>query len=185
MSQLEKSANSKAKIVQSAIYLFSKKSFNEVSMRDIAREAEVSPALIYKYFEDQQHLYTEALHIEGQKLIDEMQKSTSLKQLVENYIIYMYQHDVLYQMMAYFMLEMKNKQRDVPIFEETTKMIYQLAAALKPYVKSDEKKEAQLLFSTLNGLLITYKNYPTYSDEKALKHILSLANHYLLRFKKE
>lgn len=182
MKQQHKSTYSKKKIIQAAIHLFSQKSFTEVSMREIAREAEVSPALIYKYFDDQQHLYTETLHIEAQKLIAEIQKATSLQQLVEKYITYMYQNDVLYQMMAYFMLEMHQKRPTVPIFEETTNMIDLLKLALQPYVENELKKEAQLLFSTLNGLLITYKNYPTYSEEKALHHILSLANQYLIRF---
>lgn len=175
----KKSKNSKEKILNSAIYLFSQKSFADVSIRDIAKEAAVSPALIYKYFDNQQHLHMTALKIEAKKLISELNTAHSLEQLVETYLHHMYKKDMLYQMMAYSMLEMRSTQKIATPLEETIEIIKMFEAALPKHFSTNRKQQAQLLFSTLNGLLITYKNYPSYSEEKAFKHILLLSNEYI------
>lgn len=60
-----------ALIVEAAERVFAVKPFNKVSIRDIAREAGISHASIYRYFPDQQSLldgqrsvfpYDDALH---------------------------------------------------------------------------------------------------------------------------
>ncbi|HQI24391.1 MAG TPA: helix-turn-helix domain-containing protein, partial [Smithella sp.] len=47
-------------IVEAAQRVFAVKPFNKVSIRDIAREAGISHASIYRYFPDQQSLFVEA-----------------------------------------------------------------------------------------------------------------------------
>ena len=118
MTREEKKQVNKQRMVEAAVHLFSKKSFSEVSMRDIAKHADVSPALIYKYFDDQQHLYMEAMKVEGQKLIERLSSHENLPELVEQYIHFMFKEDVLYQMMAYFMLEVRGSR---PTFQSLRK----------------------------------------------------------------
>ncbi|WP_194841655.1 TetR/AcrR family transcriptional regulator [Sporosarcina obsidiansis] len=166
-------------MIDAAVHLFSKKSFSDVSIRDIAKKAEVSPALIYKYFNDQQHLYAEAMKIEAQKLLDRLSPLEQLDELVEQYILHMFNEDVLYQMMAYFMLEGAGKRPFTPPYKEVSKLIKHFEYKLQPFYPLDARKEAQLIFSTLNGLLISYKNYPTLTNEEALDHILTLSARYL------
>ena len=52
-------------------------------------------------------------------------------------------------------------------------------SALHPIFQDEARREAQLLFSTMNGLLITFKNYPTLSSDQAFDRILSLAKRYI------
>lgn len=47
-------------IIDSALALFAKKPFYEVGMRDVADEAGVSPATLYRYFPSQEELFVEA-----------------------------------------------------------------------------------------------------------------------------
>ena len=47
-------------IIEAAKRVFALKPFNKVSIRDIAREAGISHASIYRYFPDQQSLFVEA-----------------------------------------------------------------------------------------------------------------------------
>lgn len=179
MKREEKRQANKQRMIEAAVHLFSKKSFADVSMRDIAKQADVSPALIYKYFDDQQHLYMEAMKVEGQKLIEELSSHQQLTDLVDGYIRYMFKEDVLYQMMAYFMLEMRSKRPTIPIYREIARLMELFESALQPLFPSEAKREAQLLFSTLNGLLITYKNYPTLPNDQALEYMLSLSKRYV------
>ena len=47
-------------IKNAAERVFAKKPFDEVTIRDVAREAGISHSLIYRYFPDQQSLFVEA-----------------------------------------------------------------------------------------------------------------------------
>lgn len=183
MNREEKKQLNKQRMIDAAVHLFSQKPFSEVSMRDIAKQAEVSPALFYKYFDDQQHLYIEAMKIEAQKLMDKLSTITKLPDLVEHYIRYMFNEEVLYQMMAHFMLEGAGKRPSIPTYKDISRLIEHFESALRPIYPEDAKREAQLLFSAMNGLLITYKNYPELSNEQSLDHILSLAERYLSHLK--
>jgi AcrR family transcriptional regulator len=51
----------KALIIGAAMKLFEEKSFHEIGMRDIAAEAGVSAASIYRYFPSRDDLFVEAL----------------------------------------------------------------------------------------------------------------------------
>ena len=48
-------------IVDAAVRLFAAKSYHRVGMREIAAEAGMSPATIYRYFSDRDELFVEAL----------------------------------------------------------------------------------------------------------------------------
>ncbi len=180
-----KRVESQKKIIDAAVRLFSKHSFAAISMRDIAKEAGISAALIYKYFDDQQHLYFEAMKMESKKLIKEMEGHDKLKDLVYCYIHYMFTEEVLYQMMAYYMLEINRPQESLPVVSEITRLMELFEQGLNEKSKEEARLEAQLLFSTLNGLLITYKNLPTLSQEHSLKHVHMLADRYLKHIKKD
>ncbi|WP_153723663.1 TetR/AcrR family transcriptional regulator [Sporosarcina cascadiensis] len=175
----EKKQFNKRRRFDPAVHLFSQKPFSVVSMRDIAKEAEVSSTLFYKYFDDQQRLYIEAMKIEAQTMMICISTIHELSELVEYYIRHMFNEEVLYQMMAYFMLESAGKRAALPANQEISKLIGHFEFVLLPLYSVEAKRESQLLFSTLKELLITYKNHLSFSNEQALQHILSLTERYL------
>lgn len=175
-----KGEQTKQKILKVAMELFSKKSFTSVTIRDVAKAAGVSPSLIYKYFEDQERLYFEAMQVASEELIIYLSDSLTLDSFVQNYIDYMFKTEVLYEMMAYFMLEASRPHAKFPIMSEISSVMNLLE---KKTPLPNAKQETQLLFSTLNGLLITYKNLPNYAPNEALAHIQDLAQHYINRLK--
>jgi len=54
-------ANTRAEIVDAALRLFSTEGYDKVSLRQIAREADVDPALVHHYFENKAELFTLAV----------------------------------------------------------------------------------------------------------------------------
>jgi len=56
---MENQKNSKEKIMNVAIELFSENGYNSTSIRNIAKEAEISLGLMYNYFEGKDHLLRE------------------------------------------------------------------------------------------------------------------------------
>jgi AcrR family transcriptional regulator len=54
-------ADTRAEIIDAALRLFSTEGYDKVSLRQVAREAEVDPALIHHYFENKAELFTIAV----------------------------------------------------------------------------------------------------------------------------
>lgn len=165
-------------IINAAIHLFSSKPFSEVSMRAIAKHANVSPGLIYQYFDDQQHLFMTAFKIESTGLLNALQQTIQIQEnqlslFAKEYVDYMYTHDNLYQMMTYFMLENEQHHSVSNGLREITDDLFALfRTALSHHLPEDDlKNAAQLLFAALNGILISYKNLPGRSNEASRSHI--------------
>ena len=59
LKEKEKQAR-KQIVIESALALFAKKPFFEVGMREVADEAGISPATIYRYFSSQEEFFNEA-----------------------------------------------------------------------------------------------------------------------------
>lgn len=180
--ELKKQQN-RQQMIDAAIELYSKKIFSDVSVREIAKKANVSPALLYQYFDDQQHLFLIAMQHENERLLQELTQHSNIFELAKGYITYFYEHDTLFQMMAYFMLQSKEHETSQIFVEETAKLFHIFKQEIAKYVHENHvQMETQLIFSTLNGLLISYKNLPQYSKKQSLELILSLVDHSLSRF---
>lgn len=54
-------ADTRAEIIDAALRLFSTEGYDKVSLRQVAREADVDPALIHHYFENKAELFTIAV----------------------------------------------------------------------------------------------------------------------------
>ena len=88
-----------------------KKPFKETSIKDIAREAGISHALLYRYFPDQQSLFVEAF-LQGageitdtlKKLIEESKIPDPVK-ISDAYVTYLMDNDQYFRMMTHFMLD--------------------------------------------------------------------------------
>lgn len=175
-----KGERSKQRILAKSITLFSKNSFKNVTIRQIAAAAEVSPALIYKYFATQEELYYAAMQQASRELLDILQTTDTLEQFVRVYLRHMYTSEVLFGMMTYFSLD-SDTQNPLPIAKE----IVQFLQLLEDKIAGEHAKiEAQLLFSTLNGLLISYKKIPNRSAAASLQAIERLADYYVLQLTK-
>ncbi len=66
----------KKQILYSAIEVFARGGFHGTTTKDIAAEAEVAEALLYRYFESKEALFVEAIRFSAQQLI------TALKEIV-------------------------------------------------------------------------------------------------------
>ena len=96
----------KSVLIEAAMNLFSKKPFHEIGMRDIASEAGVSAASIYRYFASKDDLYVEALIIDIGKIIkklDEMEKR-SIEKLAITVVDYMFDQEATFQLMCHFLI---------------------------------------------------------------------------------
>ncbi|WP_010304693.1 TetR/AcrR family transcriptional regulator [Kurthia senegalensis] len=175
-----KGERTKQHILQQSLLLFSKNSFKNVTMRQIAKEANVSPALIYKYFPTQEELYYATMQTASHELLEKLQSNDTLEDIVDAYLEHMLTTEVLFEIMAYFSLDRDQAENDLPILDE----VNQFLTLLEPKISSTHAKiEAQLLFSTLNGLIISYKKIPHRNIETKIEAVKKLAHYYVSHLK--
>ncbi|MEK4129552.1 TetR/AcrR family transcriptional regulator [Solibacillus sp. FSL W8-0474] len=171
----------KQNILKESIKLFSKQSFKNVTIRQIAKAAGISPASIYKYYDTQEDLYYAAMQSASQELINVLQTAETLEALVKTYLHHMLISEVLFEIMTYFSLDKENEKNILPISNEIN---YFLDLLENMIAGENAKIEAQLLFSTLNGLIISYKKIPDRNDETNFDAIQRLADYYIMQLKK-
>jgi len=172
----------KTLIMEAAMSLFETKMFHEIGMRDIAKEAGVSAATIYRYFPSRDDLFVEALiqdmnNIE--KLLEEAlaRGGASIEDLAVAVVDYMIDNEAAFQMMCHFMIRgginprVMNKFNAVQIyflnmFDEMVK---------KAGVAENVRFFTQAFFASLTGVVMTFRNFPGRDKEEKRKHMHSLA----------
>jgi len=174
--------NRKQLIITAAIRLFSKEHISKVGMRDIANEAGISPALIYRHFKDRDELFIEAFVKKSKEMIDGFEQLLSNRQAVSiqeigiEFVRYLLKNPLFFRMMTYFMLEHTLVEEHMERFNETMREL--LSIFDKGFKQIGLKKHVRLhshaFFSALNGIMITFYHYPGRSEEEIEKHIEKL-----------
>lgn len=170
-------------ILDAAIRLFAAKPFKQVGMRDIAAEAGLSPASIYRYFSDRDALFVEALYRESKAIGERIQKivEESVKLPVEhvavNFVDYLLEHCSFFQMMTYFMIDGAMSEKALERFNSIERNLLTSfdEAFRKVGAREDVRLLSHLFFAALNGILITFRNYPGRTMEETRKHMHRLA----------
>ncbi|HOE33994.1 MAG TPA: TetR/AcrR family transcriptional regulator [Smithella sp.] len=170
-------------IIQAAERVFAVKPFNKVNIRDIAKEAGISHASIYRYFPDQQSLFIEAflqgakeitLTLEG--LIEEA-KIPDIIKISDAYTTYLMDNDQYFRMMTHFMLDGSLSPEKIEKLNAAERQIFDQFDKL--FRKMNCPEPVRLLshafFAALNGVLITFRNYPGRTSKAVRRHMLNIA----------
>ncbi len=178
--------NRKAKrqaILDATERVFSSKPFNLVSMRDIANEAGISHATIYRYFPDQQALFVEAFVRGIQDILDAIRNCDprdpvqAMTTVAGLFVDFLFENDHYFKMMSHFMLHGELGRDRVNRLNSTVRPLLDQFEALfrKLGVRKDTRLMAHCYFSSLNGILITFRDYPGRSREEVHRHIKRLS----------
>lgn len=94
-------------ILDAAIRLFARRSFFDVGMREIADEAGISPALIYRHFSGQQDLFLAVIERESDRLVAALNEAggssrPGVAELADSYVSFMLEHTAFFQMRVHY-----------------------------------------------------------------------------------
>jgi AcrR family transcriptional regulator len=168
-------------IMDAAQRVFAGKTFDKVNMREIAKEAGISPGSIYTYFENQEELFIETSMRGAEHLINifrDMAKKDdiSIKDAAIAYIDFitgnyeylsMMQHSMLYGKFSEALLE--------KIIKKYRLLFDQFDAIIRKAAPEDEiRTYSHLFFAALNGILFSYARFPDRAGEEALTHMREL-----------
>ena len=178
-SRLRKEERERRKnlILDAAERVFISTPFNEVNIRKIAAEAGIAPASIYTYFNDQQELFLEisdrrARHtIELAKNIVRECDTDVLKETANAFIDY-YTFNMFTQFILHAQFSPKALEKISAIGRDVLAVIE--AAMKKSKVPGDPQLNALLFQASLNGILVTFPDYPGISTGDEAKKFMKL-----------
>lgn len=179
-------------IIDAAERIIESKPFNKVSMRDIAMEAGISPASIYRYFPDQQTLFIEAFIRGLKEIIADLAKlinkkrDMSIEEISDRFIDFLTENDHYIGMMTNFAVFGSMKP---DLSDKMTKMEISLLQQFDNIFKNlgatgNIRFLSHAFFASLNGVLITFRDYPAgRSKEAVLKHMKFVGRVIAILFK--
>lgn len=173
----------RAILIEATLELLAKKPFDEIGVRDIAAAVGVSPASMYRYFPSREHLFVEAFIIDLQSIerwLDDLVLQTekfSIESFAKNFISHLIESEPTFQMMSYLMIKGEMEPALLKKFNAVQRSILnKIDTVLKRAgIETDSRLFAHVFFSSLNGILMTFRNYPGRSKEEIEKHILNLS----------
>ena len=171
-------------IVEAAERVYGIKPFEQVSMREIAREAAVSVSAIYRYFPDQQSLFVEAFIVGTREIINRvdrhiaMGRIAGLSDFARMYMDFLLEHNHYFRMMAHFMLGGRLAGKHLSklnvaagtILDQFDRVFAQTG------IKGSSRLYSHAFFAALNGILISFGTYPGRDPEDIRQHMRKLAD---------
>lgn len=192
LRQKEREARKKL-IIDAAQKVFAVKPYDKVSMKEIAKEAGISTASIYTYFESQEALFAESFlrdtNILVQTLNKEIDKNEKvhLQRVINSFIDYFNDHDAYYRMMGNFMLNGSIGSESLGKLEAVVREILNSFDLMfkKMGYKDEVRLRSHLFFAFLNGLLISFRKYPGRTEKEEVLHMKRLGKIATSLFQKE
>lgn len=175
-------------IIAAAERVFAGKPFDQVSIRDIAREAGISHALIYRYFPDQQALFVEAFLRGADRIVEFLRnaiddsKGNNIEKVTEKFLTYMIENDMYFRMMTHFMLDGSLGMEQTERLNTMERQLLEQFDRLFENCGAEKRLQSHAFFSAMNGILISFRNYPGRERKEVAGHMLKLGRIVAGRF---
>lgn len=171
-------------ILDATLTLFGKNHISEVSMRDIAKEAGISAALIYRHFKNRDELFMEAFIFKSNEVITTFEQTMndkdniSIEVIGREFIYFLVHNPLFFKMMTNFMLDYTLVEAHLERFNNVIRELLAIfdSAFKINGIEEDVRIHSHAFFSALNGIMLTFYHYPGRSEEEIERHIDRLAS---------
>lgn len=187
----------KSLILDAVLKLFERKPFDEIGMRDIAAEAGVSPAAIYRYFPSQEELFMEAfikdlssIRAAVQESLNDVSRAPAsvepLEEMARAIVDHLIHNEATFQMMSYLMIKGNMPDYLLTRFQALqTAFIDKIIQVFKlSGIEDPDRTLSHAFISSVMGTLMTFRNYPGKDIDNAEEHIHLLVGRIARIFKK-
>jgi len=170
-------------IIDAARTVFGSKTYDQVSMNEIAKTAGIAKSSIYTYFPNQEALFVETAFRDTGKFIAALKKrvqeerSPSLETFINDYLDYHIEHDAHWRMITHFALHGNIGEASAEKLNQISRQVMDLLeTVLKKFdYKGDTRLLAHTLFATLSGIMISFRKYPGRSETARIAHMKRIA----------
>ena len=174
-------------ILDVAEKIFSSKPFDDVNMRDLAKEVGISPGSIYTYFPDKETLYVEVSLRGFQRAVNIMKDmlnsgNYSLDKVAERYMEEMIDNYDYMRIVQHCVMDGKFKtQESIEQLKEISRELFTTFDEIlaKETNLQDIRPVTHLIFSVLNGIVFTFGKYPDRTREEGVAHMKRLAKLFI------
>jgi len=167
-------------IIDAAKTVFGTKTYDKVSMQEIANAAGIAKSSIYTYFKNQEALFVEAAYRDTKRFISELEThlegkgdSEKLDALITHFLEYNTRNEVYWQMITRFSLHGKiggESARKLDVVARRFMDLLDLVFVDIPE-EADKRLLSHSLFAALSGILIAFRKYPGRSETESLEHM--------------
>ncbi len=175
--------NSKEKILQTALELFSRNGFEKTSIREIARVADISLGLLYNYYDSKEALL-KAIVRDGitdiqQAFLFESNEANKLDTLIRKIFAVLKKKKKHWRLLHSLRMQEHLLEKLAPELEEMNNtMIAELALILQEHREPQPMQEAVLLCATIDGIAHHYLTNEKYPIEKITRLLVSKYRRY-------
>lgn len=170
-------------IIDAARTVFGNRTYDQVSMNEIAKAAGIAKSSIYTYFPNQETLFVETAFRDTESFIDALRQrvekadASSLATFINDYLDYNIAHDAHWRMITHFALH-GNIGEDSA--EKLNRLSQQVMDLLETVLKrsgcaGDPRLLAHALFAALSGIMISFRKYPGRSEDERIAHMKRIA----------
>ena len=169
-------------IMDAAERVFAAKSFDKVNMREIAKEAGISPGTIYTYFPDQETLFIETSMRGAEELVGLMETvahkgAHSVEEAAELYVDFFMDHYEYMRMMQHCMLYGKFSSQEslgrlLLVYRKLFSQIDAIIQDAKIEIPHGKLRiDTHLFFAFVNGVVFSFGRAPRRSEDEIRSHM--------------
>ena len=170
-------------IVDAARTVFGSRTYDQVSMNEIAKAAGIAKSSIYTYFPNQEALFVETAFRDTGKFIAalkarvEAERSPSLEAFMDDYLDYHIEHDAHWRMITHFALHGNIGEASAEKLNQISRQVMDLLeTVLKKFdYQGDTRLLAHTLFAALSGIMISFRKYPGRTEPARIAHMKRIA----------
>lgn len=170
-------------IADTARDLFSRKVFRDVTVREIAKTAGVSVGTIYNHYTSLGEVFLDVFLESARDITDLMDSALESKgpyvfvQFCRTYVNFLNDNMTFFQMMSNFILGGELTDDGTQNLNQSMRSMMdrvEKAVMIAGY-RQNTRMTAHAVFSSLNGLMISYGRYPGRTPDEIREHTLKLA----------
>jgi AcrR family transcriptional regulator len=170
-------------IIDAARTVFGTKTYDQVSMNEIAKAAGIAKSSIYTYFPNQEALFVETAFRDTQAFIASLRQLVDqenefpVRALIDGYLDYSIAHDAHWRMITHFALHGNISPASGEKLNQLSIQIMDLLEMVlgKIGCQEDTRLLAHTLFAALSGIMISFRKYPGRTEAERLGHMKRIA----------
>ncbi|MBT6338527.1 MAG: TetR/AcrR family transcriptional regulator [Desulfobacula sp.] len=171
-------------IVEAARHVFGKKTYDMVSMVEIANAAGIAKSSIYTYFKSQEELYAQVVYQDAGLFLKALKKKIQkkdkdvVKKAIEYFLDYYITHEAQWRMITHFALHGNKDMGSVDKLNKIGRKLMDVFDTIFIFsgCKTDTRLLSHTLFACLSGVLIAFRNYPGRSEQERIIHMKKIGS---------
>lgn len=170
-------------IIDAARQVFGTKTYDQVSMNEIAKAAGIAKSSIYTYFPNQEALFVETAFRDTERFIASLKQRlenatrSTLAAFINDYLDHNIEHDAHWRMITHFALHGNISPESAGKLNTISVQVMDLIEAVLEELgyQGDIRLLAHTLFAALSGIMISFRKYPGRSDADRIAHMKRIA----------